>query len=155
MYINIKKPLKNWQKLSFATPVLWDLHLNFRSELIKRNLERHNWKRMRKKRSKAFVHFCVVFWYLYISPLKKNGFRMFYIYIYYEKKFFTNLNWTLKRFIMERSSRNLGITLPFSLYRLWNAAWVRGEDHTKRYYIKNYTTMITYYVVVAILVQNW
>ena len=27
---------------SFSTPVPWDLHLNFCSEMIKRNLERHN-----------------------------------------------------------------------------------------------------------------
>ena len=27
---------------SFPVPVPWDLHLNFCSEMIKRNLERHN-----------------------------------------------------------------------------------------------------------------
>ena len=65
---------------SFSTPVPWDLHLNFYSELIKRNLERQNWIRMRKKLSKAFVDFWVVLWFLYVPPLKKNCFTMFDIY---------------------------------------------------------------------------
>ena len=63
---------------SFSTPVSWDLHLNFCSEMIKRNLERHNWRRMRTKRSKAFINFWVAFWYLYVSPLNKNVFMMFW-----------------------------------------------------------------------------
>ena len=40
---------------SIFTP--WNLHLNFCSNIITQNLERHNRRRMRKKRSKAFVEF--------------------------------------------------------------------------------------------------
>ena len=33
---------------------------------------------MHTKRLKAFVNFWVVFWYLYVPPLKQNGFTMFW-----------------------------------------------------------------------------
>ena len=45
---------------SFWTPVPWDFHLNFSSEMIKQNVKRHKW-RMHEKHSKAFVNFWVVF----------------------------------------------------------------------------------------------
>ena len=48
---------------SFSTTTPWDFHLSFCCEMISRNLERHNWRRIRKKLSKAFVNFCLIFWY--------------------------------------------------------------------------------------------
>ena len=57
---------------SFSTKAPWDFHLNFCSEIIKPNFKQHNWRRMYKKRSKAFIDFWVVFLYFYVLPLNKN-----------------------------------------------------------------------------------
>ena len=63
---------------SFSTIFPGDLLLTFPSKMIKRNLEQHNWGRMRKKGSKAFTDFLVALWYLYLPPLKKHDFMMFW-----------------------------------------------------------------------------
>ena len=65
---------------SFWTPVPWDSHLNFCSEMIKRNLERHNWRRMCEKHSKAFVDFWVVFDIYMYHHCRKMVSRCFDIY---------------------------------------------------------------------------
>ena len=62
----------------FQYPSFGDLHLHFCSEMIKQNLEQHNWRPTREKGSKAIVNFWVVFRYSYIPPLQKNGFTMFW-----------------------------------------------------------------------------
>ena len=56
---------------SFSIFAPWKLHVNFCFNMIKRNLEQHNRRRMRKKRLKDFVKFWIGLWYLYM-----------YIYMY-------------------------------------------------------------------------
>ena len=63
----------------FSILVPRDLHLNFCSEMIKQNLERHNWRGMRRKRSEGFVDFwgffcccCCFLIFIYTTIASKN-----------------------------------------------------------------------------------
>ena len=117
---------------SFSTPVPWDLHLNFWSEMIKRNLERHNWRRMSKKRSKAFVSFWVGFWYLYVPPLKKSGFTMlWYLYHTLITDSFSELTLLWLSFYGQRLTHLImfiwtviNIMLVYFQFRQWIMHWI-------------------------------